>query len=133
MDHQKILAQLMLAVLATHELDAVSQSEWRLLYVLRGLSDEQGRWWFVLLHIPLFWGLIAATQNGNSLIRRISGICLAAFCVVHAGLHARLAGHPLATFDSPLSLGLIWGAAAIGVVFLANAARVAMFKPDANH
>jgi hypothetical protein len=53
MNFSKLLTHLMLALLFTHELDAMTQSEWRLLYVLRELSDAQGRWWFVALHVPL--------------------------------------------------------------------------------
>jgi hypothetical protein len=37
----------------THELDAMTQSEWRLIYVLRSFSDEQGRWWLVHQHMQL--------------------------------------------------------------------------------
>ena len=48
----------MLATLFTHELDAVSQSEWRLLYILRTMPDAQGAFWFVALHVPLFAALL---------------------------------------------------------------------------
>lgn len=50
---KNLLFQIGLSVLLTHELDAMTQSEWRLLYVLRGLSDKIGRDTFVALHIPL--------------------------------------------------------------------------------
>jgi hypothetical protein len=112
------LTQLMLAVFFTHELDAVSQSEWRLLYVLRSLNDEQGRWWFVALHIPLFWALITLTHHSSDLVQRASRIGLAAFCIIHALMHWRLASDPLYTFSSPLSWSLILGAAALGAIFL---------------
>ncbi len=67
---QKTLVQLMLAVLFTHEMDAM-------------------------------------TQRG-----------LAMFCIIHAVLHWRLADDPLSTFSSPLSWGLILGAAALGAAYL---------------
>jgi hypothetical protein len=38
----RLLIQLMLAFIFAHELDAMMHSEWRLLYVLRDLNDEQG-------------------------------------------------------------------------------------------
>lgn len=115
---QQVLTQLMLAVLFTHELDAMTQSEWRLLYVLRSLTDEQGRWWFVAIHIPLFWALIAVTHHANEHVQRASRIGLAAFCIIHALLHWRLANDPLSTFSAPLSWSLILGAAALGAMYL---------------
>ena len=57
----------MLAVLFIHELDAMTQSEWRLLYALSSLSDEQGRWWFVAINVPLFWALIALTHHSTTM------------------------------------------------------------------
>ncbi len=118
MNRENLLTQLMLALLFTHELDAMTQSEWRLLYVLRSLSDEQGRWWFVAIHVPLFWALIALTHHANAQVQRVSRRCVAAFCIVHALLHWRLASDPLSTFSSPLSWGLILGAAMLGVAYL---------------
>ncbi len=130
MKPQQVLTQLMLAVLFTHELDAMTQSEWRLLYVLRSLTDEQGRWWFVAIHIPLFWALIAFTHHANDNLQRASRVGLAVFCIVHALLHWRLASDPLSTFSAPLSWSLILGAAVLGVMYLGNAARAA--KADLN-
>lgn len=118
MNAPKVLVPHMLAVMFTHELDAMTQSEWRLLYLLRSLSDEQGRWWFVALHAPLFWALIMLTYHSSELVRRVSHRGFAVFCVIHALLHWRLASDPLSTFGSPLSWGLILGAAALGAVYL---------------
>ncbi len=114
----KSLVQLMLAVLFTHELDAMTQSEWRLLYVLQSLDDDQGRWWFVAMHVPLFWALIVLTHHTSDLVQRASRRGLAMFCIIHAVLHWRLADNPLSTFSSPLSWGLILGAAALGAAYL---------------
>ncbi len=113
-----VLTQLMLALLFTHELDAMTQSEWRLLYVLRSLNDEQGRWWFVAIHVPLFCALIALTHHAHEGVQRVSRQAFAAFCIVHALLHWRLASDPLSPFSSPLSWSLIIGAALTGAVYL---------------
>jgi hypothetical protein len=113
-----LLFQLMLAFLFTHELDAMTQSEWRLLYVLRSLSDEQGRWWFVAIHVPLFWGLIWLTHNKNQKLQHYSRFAVAIFCIVHALLHLRLSSDPLSTFNSPLSLSLIIGPAILAAAYL---------------
>jgi hypothetical protein len=129
MKFPKLLTQLMLAVLFTHELDAMSQSEWRLLYVLRSLNDDQGRWWFVVIHTPLFWALIALTHHCSELVQRVSRMGLAVFCIIHALLHWRLASDPLSTFSSPLSWSLILGAAALGAAYLGVEARAAKVDP----
>ncbi|MFN7857162.1 MAG: DUF6713 family protein [Acidovorax sp.] len=123
-----IVTQLMLAMLFTHELDAMTQSEWRLLYGLRSLTDDQGRWWFVAIHTPLFWGLVAFTHHANDRVQRTSRIGLAAFCIVHALLHWRLANDPVSTFSSPMSWSLILGAAALGVMFLGMEASATKAK-----
>jgi hypothetical protein len=112
------LFQLMLAFLFTHELDAMTQSEWRLLYVLRSLSEEQGRWWFIAIHVPLFWGLITLTHNKNKKVQHFSRLGVAVFCIVHALLHLRLSSDPLSTFNPPLSWSLIVGPAILAAVYL---------------
>lgn len=48
----------MLATLATHELDAMSNREWRVLPLFSLLPDNLGRVAFVAAHVPLFWWLI---------------------------------------------------------------------------
>jgi hypothetical protein len=124
MNFSKLLTHFMLALLFTHELDAMTQSEWRLLYVLRDLSDAQARWWFVALHVPVFWALIALTHHANAAVQRASRSSLAVFCVAHAFLHVRLRNDPASSFDSPLSWGLILGAAAAGLAYLCCAVRL---------
>jgi lysylphosphatidylglycerol synthetase-like protein (DUF2156 family) len=126
----KLLIHLMLALLFTHELDAMTQSEWRLLYVLRDLSDDEGRWWFVAIHVPLFWALIALTYHAQAKAQHISRIGLAVFCIVHALLHLRLRNDPLSAFTTPLSWGLILGAAALGAAYLALMAYKPTTKPQ---
>lgn len=115
---QKVLIHFMLALLFTHKLDAATQSEWRLLYVLRTLSDEQGRWWFVALHVPLFFILTSLTNHSSERVQRWSRTVLALFCIIHALLHWRLCSDPLSTFHSPASWGWILGPAVLGVTYL---------------
>jgi lysylphosphatidylglycerol synthetase-like protein (DUF2156 family) len=109
---------LMLALFFTHELDAMAQSEWRLLYILRSLSDEQGRWWFVALHVPLFGVLLALLHHGQHKVQQFSRIGFSLFCIVHVFLHWRLRNDPLSTFTTALSWSLIIGAGLLGVVYL---------------
>jgi hypothetical protein len=118
MKHGALLIQLMLALLFTHELDAMTQSEWRLHYVLRSMGDEEGRWWFVAIHVPLFWALIALTHHANAKVQSLSRLGNAAFCIVHALLHWRLSKDPLSSFTTTLSWLLILAPAALGMICL---------------
>jgi hypothetical protein len=126
MNMSRLLVHLMLAVLFTHELDAMTQSEWRLLYVMRDLNDHQARWWFVVLHVPFFWVFISLTHHAQHKLQSISHISLAAFCIVHALLHLRLSNDPLSTFTTSLSWSLIVGAAALGSAYLV----LLIYKPS---
>lgn len=115
---RNLVFNLMLATLFTHELDAMTQSEWRLLYMLRGLSSADGQFWFVVLHVPLFAGLLWLIAQAPLQVRHHAQSALALFAVIHAGLHYRLSDDPLYSFHEPLSVALIAGAALLGALFL---------------
>lgn len=115
---QNLLFNLGLATLATHELDAVTQSEWHLLYILNSLPEQIAATSFVAIHVPFFAIIYWLGFNENTRIREWSRIVFAIFLIVHAGLHKRLENHPLYTFNSPLSQGLIFGAGLLGLLYL---------------
>lgn len=115
---KNLLHYLGLGAIATHELDAMTQHEWRLLYVLRAMPEELGRQAFVALHVPLFAVLVWLTSHPKPRIRDFSRAALAAFLVIHVGLHERLSGHALYTFHEPLSVAIIWGAGLCGLGYL---------------
>jgi hypothetical protein len=108
-----------LGAIATHELDAVSQHEWRLLYVLRTLPEDLARHVFIGLHVPLFALLVWLTSHSQPRVREGSRIALAAFLVIHAGLHWRLSDDALYTFHDGLSQALIATAGICGALYLA--------------
>jgi len=103
--------------LSTHELDAMTQREWRLLYGLRDLAEPMARDVFVLLHIPLFAALVWLTHLPQARGRGAMRLALMVFLVIHLGLHWRLSDHPLYTFHSPLSWSLIIGGALCGLAY----------------
>jgi hypothetical protein len=123
MQFQNQLFTVMLATLFTHELDAMTQSEWRLLYVLRSLPDDTARLWFVAIHVPLFWALMALSWHRSMAVRQPVRRGVAAFCAVHAGLHINLRNDPLNTFNSTLSWSLILVAAFLGALYLMMALK----------
>ena len=59
-----------LSLLLCHELDAVAQAEWRLLPVLRTLTDASAYPIFVWLHVPLFALVLWWTGSTSLPVRR---------------------------------------------------------------
>lgn len=112
-------ALLLLSLLLGHELDAVTQSEWRLLPGLSSLSDDDGRRVFVALHLPLFAALVWALFLASATIQRRSRFGLALFMMVHVGLHATLEVPGVSSFPEVLSRLFIVGAGLVGADLLA--------------
>ena len=106
-----------LALLFTHELDSMPNHEWRVLPVLRSLSDSIGETVFIIAHIPIFALTIAYVASLNERTRKLARDIACGFFVVHAILHVLFSGHPDYEFDLPLSSVLIFGAAICGIVY----------------
>lgn len=107
-----------LALLFTHELDAMPNNEWQVLPLLRNLTDSVGEATFVLAHIPIFVIVIACIASLNLNIRSMARDIACAFLILHAFLHFVFSGHPAYQFNSLLSTSLIYGAALCGLSFL---------------
>ena len=112
-----LLFYLGFATLITHELDAMTQLEWRLLFILRSLPEQIASLTFVIVHIPLIAALMWLTNHESPRIQHWSRIAVATFLMVHAGLHKLLEHHPDYTFNSLLSLGLIYGGGLLGFLY----------------
>lgn len=108
-----------LALLFTHEMDSMPNHEWRVLPLLRSLSESAGETVFVIAHIPIFALTIAYVASLNTRTRKLARDIACGFFIVHAVLHALFAGHPAYEFSSLLSSFLIYGAAACGVAYFA--------------
>ncbi len=113
-----IMFYAVLALLITHELDAVQRHEWRLLPVLRGLPEVAGFQAFTLLHVPLFIFFFWLMGHLSPQVRQTFQIWLAAFAVVHVGLHWLFRHHPEYEFHNPLSRFLILGAGLAGIAYI---------------
>lgn len=106
------------STLLLHEMDAIDKKEWRWLFVLRRLPDSGALRWFILLHIPVFIGLLVLVgAESNSFVRGIQGV-VDGFMIVHAGLHERLAVGGERAFANAFSRSLIWASAGFGAVHL---------------
>lgn len=107
-----------LAALFTHELDAVLNFEWRLLYHLRTLPDVTASSYFVALHLPLFFGFFYFGHHPNAKIKNTFRALVAWFLIIHSLLHFRLSGHDAYLFAGFLSNSYIYLAATMGLLYL---------------
>lgn len=105
--------------LFTHELDAVSNHEWRVLPLTSWLPDEYGELVFVLAHVPIFAILSALLASQNIHIRNKTKFFISAFLVIHALLHMAFLMHGDYEFNSLLSNFLIFAGAICGLAYLA--------------
>lgn len=118
-----------IALLFTHELDAMPNHEWRVLPLLRELSESVGESVFIAAHVPIFAIVIACVASLNPRTRLIARDIACAFLVLHGVLHRLFSGHPAYDFSTPLSAVLIYGAAACGLAYFV--ARFADRNQDA--
>lgn len=107
-----------LGLLLTHELDAISNHEWRVLPLIRVLPDDVGLGVFVALHVPIFALLIAGIASARPRIRSATRFGVALFLAIHGALHFLFMEHPAYEFQSTLSNTLIFGGAICGAAYL---------------
>ncbi len=114
-----ILYYLGISALFTHELDAVINMEWRLLYHLRTLPDVTASSLFVALHFPFFFLFLYLSHHRSTLVKERFRLAVCAFLIVHGILHFRLSSEPLYLFESALSNTYIASASLIGLLHVA--------------
>ena len=107
-----------LGMLFTHELDAMPNHEWRGIPILRAMPDDMGMWVFLVAHVPLFAVVIGFVASLNVRVRALTRVVVSAFLLVHGVLHAVSTGAASYEFSSLTSQVLIYGAAALGLVYL---------------
>ena len=106
-----------IALLATHELDAMTHKEWELL--LPFLESGKGNFIFVLLHIPLFYFLFYFHGHKSIVIQNRFSIILSIFLALHGVAHFLFSVlHDSYTFVPPIETITVYGAAICGFIFL---------------
>lgn len=106
------------AMLMTHELDAVMNQEWRVLPLTSWLDPEVGYQVFLWAHVPLFALFLGALSNSSEKIRTVASKVLAAFLIIHSGLHLAFSTHENYEFTSFSSNLLIYGGAIYGLIYI---------------
>ncbi len=107
-----------LALLFTHELDAMPNHEWRLLPILSSLSDSMGESAFIAAHVPIFALTIALVASLKVAVRDRARYIASGFLIIHAILHYLYSTDDAYEFSSTLSPILIYGAAFSGIAYL---------------
>ena len=102
------------ALLTTHELDAIYRHEWRIFFGRTSLSDENAYYLFTLLHIPLFASIFWQAGQGDMWFE----IAFDTFLIVHVGLHYLFRNHPAYEFNNWFSNAIIWAAGLFGLLHL---------------
>lgn len=102
----------------THELDAMLNSEWRVLPLTSWLSDELGKFVFLIAHVPLFAVVVALVSSEREAIRNRSRLFISGFLAIHGLLHAAFSTQPSYEFESAISNILIYGAALCGIAYI---------------
>ena len=96
------LFAIVLALLISHELDAMIRAEWALLPGLNQLDDSVAADWFNLLHVPIFglllWFLTSSAQRS----RRRAIVVVNIFVAGHAVVHAVVRGADAYHFEAPV-------------------------------
>lgn len=106
------------SLLFTHELDAMTHTEWRVLPLTSWLGPEVGRLVFVAMHVPAFAFVLGWLTSQVAGRASRAQFWVAVFLMVHAGLHLAFSGHAEYTFDGVLSNTLIFGAGVCGAAYL---------------
>jgi len=118
---QKAIYYLAISVLVAHELDAMTHSEWRLLFGFRDLEDLVASKLFVAGHVPLLFVVLWFSHHVNPKIADWTKTGVSAFLVVHTLMHFALSGVPEYDFNGLLSRSLIFASGALaGVVLLSR-------------
>ena len=112
-----------IALLFTHEMDAVMHAEWRLLYVLRDMDEASAYPVFLLLHVPVFFLFFWFSHHSNIRVKKIFRSVAAGFLVLHALIHTINIGVPEHQFEGVISYALIYLAALCGAAYLYTAVR----------
>jgi len=110
-----IIYYAMVGAFFSHELDAVKRHEWRVLPITSFLPERIGEQLFIWMHVPLFALLLWAGDGAPESMTRIG---LAAFAIVHVGLHYLFRRHPDYEFNNPSSWALIILTGLLGAAYL---------------
>ncbi len=107
-----------IALLITHELDAIQRHEWRIFPFICRLRDDVAYHVFVILHVPLLVLLLWLISHPSENVRFWFQVTMDVFFIVHMGLHSLLKNHKMYEFKTVFSRIIIILIALVGLVHL---------------
>ncbi len=108
---------LILSLLLVHEMDAIRAKEWKMFLVLKDMAEETACEVFILLHLPLYWGVLCALSSGGT-AGYVLKIIVDFFLLGHAALHYGFREHAGNGFQAKFSKMLIYAMSALAFAHL---------------
>ncbi len=111
----QIILSLELALLFTHEMDAIRHKEWNMFIILKDMHEKKAYQFFMLLHVPLY-ALVLFLLFSNHQKSAVFVIDL--FLIGHMFVHRGFKNHPANNLGNPLSKILINAAGLLAIIHL---------------
>lgn len=102
-----------LALLFTHEMDAIHKKEWKMFIILKDMKEERAYLLFTLLHIPLYTAIILLLLSKYS---QIGFYITDIFLIAHLFIHIIFTKHPENNLNNRFSKCIIFCAGLLAIV-----------------
>ena len=110
-----IIFSIELALLFTHEMDAIRRQEWKMFIILKDMEDEKAYYAFLLLHIPLYAAVLFLLLSPFS---HIAYYVVDIFLLAHMLIHLEFRKHPANKLDGTISKMIIDLAGLLAMIHL---------------
>jgi len=111
-----LIFALELALLFTHEMDAVYRQEWKMFVILKDMAAEDAFRIFLLLHIPLYTAILCLLLSEY----HQAGIYITdIFLILHMLVHLAFGKHPANQLNGSISKAIIGSAGILALIHLA--------------
>ena len=104
-----------LALLLTHEMDAIRGKEWEMFIILKDMDDERAYSIFMLMHIPLYTIILALLFSNHI---RIGLYIVDVFLIAHTLVHIGFRKHPANKLNNTISKYIIQIAGVLSIIHL---------------
>jgi hypothetical protein len=115
---EQILFSVILSLLLVHEMDAIRAKEWKMIIVLKNMSEEAAYRLFTLIHIPLYVAVIFMLFHGGAVASYLLKIVIDVFLLGHAIIHFGFRKHSDNGFKTWFSKSIIYSMSALALFHL---------------
>lgn len=110
-----VIFALELALLFTHEMDAIRKQEWKMFIILKDMEDEKAYRTFMLLHIPLYAVILFLLLSDTT---RIGYYFTDIFLIAHLFIHWGFRNHRANRLNNGISKCIILFAGLLASIHL---------------